>query len=43
MTNTYCELAVLYKKDFDQILKKNEEYKLIKEMTFFANLPFLKG
>ncbi|KAL4466193.1 hypothetical protein ABPG72_011071 [Tetrahymena utriculariae] len=39
--NTY--LAVLDKKDFGIILKEKEEQKLLKEMGFFAKLPFFNG
>lgn len=33
-----CNLGVLEKKDFNSILKYNEERKLIEEMNFFADL-----
>ncbi|EAR82597.3 cyclic nucleotide-binding domain protein (macronuclear) [Tetrahymena thermophila SB210] len=39
--NTY--LAVLDKKEFGIILKEKEEQKLLKEMGFFAKLPFFNG
>lgn len=33
-----CDFGILEKKDFNRILKVNEEKKLIEEMNFFANL-----
>jgi len=36
-------VAVLEKKDFMLILKEKEEQKLLKEMGFFARLPFFEG
>lgn len=33
-----CHFGILEKKDFNRILKTNEEKKLIEEMNFFANL-----
>ncbi|EAR98064.2 cyclic nucleotide-binding domain protein (macronuclear) [Tetrahymena thermophila SB210] len=38
-----CHFATLDKKEFNEILKEKEEEKLIKEMGFFASLPFFKG
>ena len=33
-----CNFGILEKKDFNRILKSNEEKKLIEEMNFFADL-----
>ncbi|KAL4465077.1 hypothetical protein ABPG72_009455 [Tetrahymena utriculariae] len=38
-----CHFATLDKREFNEILKEKEEEKLIKEMGFFASLPFFKG
>lgn len=34
--------AILEKKEFNEILKEKEEEKLLKEMGFFATLPFFQ-
>ena len=37
--NENCDFAILEKKDFQKILKNEEERKLAEEMSFFCKLP----
>lgn len=37
--NEKCDFAILEKKDFKKILKKEEERKLVEEMGVFCKLP----
>ena len=43
MCITDCHLAVLDKIDFDSILKKREEEKLMKKMIFFLKIDVFNG